>query len=146
MPELVGGGWILEKYGWHYTYQSSWQASPNEDEIVECLEQAYQEKMDGSIEMRKKQADDQLSAQQQEISMVSAPLKKFCSRTWFHLDAIDAAKFYEQLAAFSTTRAQVLLVAGGSGCGCLWYRTMDTGRIKHGQAHTSAWRASFAWG
>lgn len=56
MPELVGGGWILKNNKWEYTYQSSWQADPDIDEIVEYLEQAYREKVDGTIEKRKKQA------------------------------------------------------------------------------------------
>lgn len=49
MPELVGGGWVLNKLQKVWTFQDSWQVSPDIDEIVEYLEQAYQMRGDNSI-------------------------------------------------------------------------------------------------
>ena len=52
-PELCGGGWILKNMRPEYDEQSSWEASADPDEIVECLEQAYEEKNNGKLAERK---------------------------------------------------------------------------------------------
>jgi glycosyltransferase involved in cell wall biosynthesis len=56
MPELVGGGWLLKDIQREFDYHNSWRAVTNQDEIVRCLEEAYDEKMSGAIEVRKQQA------------------------------------------------------------------------------------------
>ena len=56
MPELVGGGWILKDLQKRWTYQNSWWVEPSIDEIVDCLEQAYQMSKDGSIVVLKERA------------------------------------------------------------------------------------------
>ena len=52
-PELCGGGWILKDMRPEFDEQSSWEGGANPDEIVEYLEQAYQEKKSGKLEERK---------------------------------------------------------------------------------------------
>lgn len=52
-PELCGGGWILKDMRPEFDEQSSWEGAANPDEIVEYLEQAYQEKRSGKLAERK---------------------------------------------------------------------------------------------
>jgi hypothetical protein len=52
-PELCGGGWILKDMRPEFDEQSSWEGAANPDEIVEYLEQAYQEKKSGNLAERK---------------------------------------------------------------------------------------------
>jgi glycosyltransferase involved in cell wall biosynthesis len=52
-PELCGGGWILKDMRPEFDEQSSWEGAANPDEIVEYLEQAYQEKKSGKLAERK---------------------------------------------------------------------------------------------
>jgi glycosyltransferase involved in cell wall biosynthesis len=52
-PELCGGGWILKDMKPEFDEQSSWEGAANPDEIVEYLEQAYQEKKSGKLAERK---------------------------------------------------------------------------------------------
>jgi len=53
MPELCGGGWLLKDMRPEFDEQSSWEGAANPDEIVEYLEQAYQEKKSGKLAERK---------------------------------------------------------------------------------------------
>ncbi len=46
-PELVGGGWLIKKLIPEWTGQASWQFNCHPEEIVECLEKAYQAKKKG---------------------------------------------------------------------------------------------------
>lgn len=55
-PELVGGGWVLKDMRPEFDEQSSWEGAANPDEILEYLEQAYEEKKSGKIEERRKAA------------------------------------------------------------------------------------------
>lgn len=48
-PELVGGGWLINKLRKEWTAQASWQYNCDPEEIVEKLELAYQAWKDGSI-------------------------------------------------------------------------------------------------
>lgn len=52
-PELCGGGWILKDMRPEWELQNSWEGAANPDEIVECLEEAYQEKKSGKLAERK---------------------------------------------------------------------------------------------
>jgi len=52
-PELCGGGWILKELRPEFDEQSSWEGAANPDEIVDCLEQAYEEKQSGKLAERK---------------------------------------------------------------------------------------------
>ena len=52
-PELCGGGWILKDMRPEWDEQSSWEGAANPDEIVMCLEEAYQEKKSGKLAERK---------------------------------------------------------------------------------------------
>ena len=52
-PELCGGGWILKDMRPEFDEQSSWEGAANPDEIVEYLEEAYQEKKSGKLAERK---------------------------------------------------------------------------------------------
>jgi glycosyltransferase involved in cell wall biosynthesis len=49
MPELVGSGWILKNLKAEWTYQHSWQYIPDNDEIVDSLENAYLLKKEGHL-------------------------------------------------------------------------------------------------
>jgi len=53
MPELCGGGWLLKDMRPQFDEQSSWEGEANPDEIVEYLEEAYQEKKSGKLAERK---------------------------------------------------------------------------------------------
>ena len=57
-PELCGEGWILKDMRPEFDEQSSWEGAANPDEIVEYLEQAYQEKKSGKLAGRKIAARD----------------------------------------------------------------------------------------
>lgn len=57
-PELCGGGWILKDMRPEWDEQSSWEGAANPDEIVEYLEEAYQEKKSGKLAERKIAARD----------------------------------------------------------------------------------------
>lgn len=52
-PELCGGGWILNDMRPEFDEQSSWEGAANPDEIVQYLEEAYQEKKSGKLAERK---------------------------------------------------------------------------------------------
>ena len=52
-PELCGGGWLLNDMIPEFDEQSSWEGRANPDEIVDCLEQAYEEKKSGKLAKRK---------------------------------------------------------------------------------------------
>jgi glycosyltransferase involved in cell wall biosynthesis len=56
IPELIDGGWLLKDITREFTMQNSWEGACTPDEIVEYLEQAYQEKKSGAIEERKSKA------------------------------------------------------------------------------------------
>jgi len=56
MPELLGGGWLLQEQRPEWTGQDSWNFNCSVDEIVDYLEQAYRAKKDGSIDEIKAQA------------------------------------------------------------------------------------------
>jgi len=55
-PELCGGGWILKDMRPEWDEQSSWEGAANPDEIVACLEEAYQEKKSGKVAERQRLA------------------------------------------------------------------------------------------
>jgi len=57
-PELCGGGWILKRMKPEFDEQSSWEGAADPEEIVECLEEAYQEKKSGKLAERKVAARD----------------------------------------------------------------------------------------
>ena len=52
-PELCSGGWILKHMIPEFDEQSSWEGRADPDEIVEYLEEAYQEKKTGKLAERK---------------------------------------------------------------------------------------------
>lgn len=52
-----GGGWLLNKLTPQWTLQSSWQFDCDTDEIVQCLEEAYQAKKRGNVDTMKKLMD-----------------------------------------------------------------------------------------
>ena len=54
--ELFGGGWFIKEMIPEWTPQNSWQFNCHTEEVVECLEKAYQEWKDGSIKKRQKAA------------------------------------------------------------------------------------------
>jgi hypothetical protein len=41
MTELCGAGWTIKERDPYWTGQSSWQSTPDVDDIVDALEQAY---------------------------------------------------------------------------------------------------------
>jgi len=51
--ELCGGGWLLKQMRPEWDTQSSWEGAAEPDEIVEYLEQAYEEKKSGKLAERK---------------------------------------------------------------------------------------------
>ncbi len=86
MPELLGGGWLLKDLGRRYDYQSSWQAEPKLEEIVACLEAAYQAKKDGSIlEMMKK-------AREKSLQYDWSRVKKYWERILADIESKPKAK------------------------------------------------------
>lgn len=48
-PELMGGGWLIKDLIPEWTMQGSWQFGCHPEEIVDCLEKAYQAKKNGGI-------------------------------------------------------------------------------------------------
>ena len=55
-PELVGSGWLVEPQAKYFDEQYSYQVIPSVDDIVRCLEEAYQEWLNGNLETRKMEA------------------------------------------------------------------------------------------
>ena len=68
-PELCGGGWILKDMRPEFDEQSAWEGAANPDEIVEYLEQAYQEKKSGKLAERKMAAREKALEYDCEIVM-----------------------------------------------------------------------------
>ena len=53
-------------------------------------------------------------------SLVSQPVKKFCSSIWMHLDAIAAIQVHSDALTTALYRAETVLSAGGRGNGSVW--------------------------